>query len=68
MGKFVKKTNTGEGVKGKRVRTNSDDAGGISVSGKSKSAGGKSGVIRISGNPFEVSRSDKPNPTLGSWS
>ena len=64
------KTNTGEGGKGKRVRTTSYDAGGKSVSEKSKSVGGKclsenstggkSGVIRSSGNPFETSRRDKP--------
>ena len=35
--------NTGEGVKGKKVRTTSDDAGGKSVSEKSKSTGGKCG-------------------------
>jgi hypothetical protein len=65
----MEKTNTGEGGKGKRVRTTSDDPGGKSVS-ESKSAGGKcvgqnstggkSGVIPNSGNPFEVSRRDKP--------
>ena len=35
------KTNTGEGVKGKKVRTTSDDVGGKSVSENSKSTGGK---------------------------
>jgi hypothetical protein len=60
----------GEGGKGKRVRTTLDDAGGTSVSEKFKSAdgkcvgenstGGKSGVIRSSGNIFETSRRDKP--------
>jgi len=49
-------TNTGDGVKGKKVRTTSDDAGGKSVSEKSESTcgkcvsenstGGKSGVTR----------------------
>ena len=70
MGKRAEKTNTGEGGKGKRVRTTSDETGGKSVSEKSKSTGGKcvsenstggkSGVIRSSGNPFETSRRDKP--------
>jgi len=63
-------TNTGEGVKGKKVRTTSDDAGGKSVSEKSKSTGGKcvsenstggkSGTTRTSNNTFEASRSEKP--------
>ena len=54
--------NTGEGGKGKRVRTTSEDTGGKSVSEKSKSTGGKcvsanstggkSGVIWSSGNPL----------------
>ncbi len=69
MGKRAQRTNTGEGGKGKRVRTTSDDAGGKSVSDKSESVGGKcvsenstggkSGVIRSSDNPFEESRRDK---------
>jgi hypothetical protein len=37
------KNNTGEGAKGKKARTISDDAGGKSVSEKSKSTGGKCG-------------------------
>ena len=41
MGKRNEKTNTGDGDKGKRVRTTSDDEGGKSVSEKSKSGGGK---------------------------
>jgi hypothetical protein len=70
MGKCDEKTNNGEGGKSKRVRTTSDEAGGKSVSEESKSAGGKcvgenstggkSGVIRSSGNPFETSRRDTP--------
>jgi hypothetical protein len=55
----------------KKVRTTSDDAGGKSVSEKSKSTvgkrvseknctGGKSGATRTSNNPFESSRSKKP--------
>ncbi len=39
------KTNTGEGVKGKKGRTVSDDAGGKSLSDTSTSAGVKSTVI-----------------------
>ena len=41
MRKRDEKTNTGEGVKGKRDRTTSDDVSGKSVSEKSKSVGGK---------------------------
>jgi hypothetical protein len=41
MGKRDGNTNTGEGVKGKKVRTTSDDVGGKSVSEKSKFTGGK---------------------------
>ena len=41
MGKRDERTNTGEGGKGKRVRTTSDETGGKSVSEKSKSVGGK---------------------------
>jgi hypothetical protein len=37
MGKRDEKTNTGEGVQDKRVRTTSDDTGDKSVSEKSKS-------------------------------
>jgi hypothetical protein len=54
----------------KKVRTTSDDAGGKSVSEKSKSTGGKcvkenytsgkSGATPTSNNPFEVSRSENP--------
>ena len=71
MGKRTEETNTGEGVKGKKVRTTSDDAGGKSVSEMSKSTGrkcvsenstfvgGKPGATRTSNNPFEASRSEK---------
>ena len=62
--------NTGEGVKGKKARTVSDDVGGKSVSEKSRSTGGKCvdenstgvkpGPTRTSNNPFEVSRSENP--------
>jgi hypothetical protein len=65
--------NTGEGVKGTKVRTTSDDAGGKSVIETSKSlggkcvsensTGGKSGATRTSNNPFEASRSGKPSHT-----
>ena len=41
MVKRSDKTNTGEGVKGKRGRTASDDAGGKSLSETSKSARGQ---------------------------
>ncbi len=37
MGNRDEKTNTGDGVKGNRVGTTSDDAGGTSVNEKSKS-------------------------------
>ena len=60
----------GEVDKIKKVRTTSDDAGGKSLSEKSKSTsgksvsekatGGKSGATRTSNNPFEASRSEKP--------
>ena len=70
MDNCASKTNTGEGVKDKEVRTTSDDAGGKSVSQKSKSVGakcvsenstgGKSGTTRNGSNPFETSRKDKP--------
>ena len=54
------KTNTGEGGKGKKGRTVSDDAGGKSLSDTSTSAGVKSTAIRTSVNIFEVSKRDKP--------
>jgi hypothetical protein len=41
MVKCAEKTNTGEGGKGKKVKATSDDAGGKSVSDKSKSMDGK---------------------------
>ncbi len=53
------KTNTGEGVRGKKGRTVSDDVGGKSLSDTSTSAGVKSTVIRASVNIFEVSKRDK---------
>ncbi len=69
MVKSNEKTNTGEGGKGKRGRTVSDDAGGKSLSETSKSVcgqcvgesstGAKSTVIRTSVNIFEVSKRDK---------
>ena len=49
------KTNTGEGVKGKKGSTVSDEAGGKSLSDTSTSAGVKSTVIRTSVNIFEAS-------------
>jgi len=65
----MKKTNTGEGDKGKRGRTVSDDTGGKSLSEKSmsvcgqcvgeNSTGAKSIVIRSSVNIFQVSKSEK---------
>ena len=68
MGKRAGNTNTGEGDKDKKVRTTSDDAGGKSVSEKSKSTGekcvsenstgGKPGATPTSRNPFEASRSE----------
>ena len=54
------KTNTGEGGKGKKGRTVSDDAGGKSLSDTSTSAGAKSTAIRTSVNIFEASKRDKP--------
>ena len=70
MVKRCGKTNTGEGVKGKKSRTVSDDAGGKSLSDTSTSARGqcvgesstgvKSTVIRTSVNIFESSKRDKP--------
>jgi len=60
MVKRSDKTNTGEGGKGKKGRTVSDDAGGKSLSDTSTSAGVKSTAIRTSVNIFEASKSDKP--------
>ncbi len=70
MKKRNEKTNTGEGVKGKRGRTVSDDTSGKSLSDTSTSSCGqcvgesstgvKSTVIRTSVNIFEVSKRDKP--------
>jgi hypothetical protein len=65
----LKKNEYWRGDKGKKVRTTSHDAGGKSVSEKSKSdtgakcvsensTSGKSGVTRYSVNPFETSRRD----------
>jgi hypothetical protein len=69
MVKSNEKTNTGEGDKGKRGRTVTDDAGvkSLSVTSKSvsrqcvgeSSTGVKSTVIRTSVNIFEVSNRDK---------
>ena len=69
MVKSNEKTNTGEGDKGKRVRTVSDDVGGKSLSETSKSVCGqcvgerstgvKSDVIWTSVNIFEESKRDK---------
>jgi hypothetical protein len=53
------KTNTGEGGKGKKGRTVSDDTGGKSLSDTSTSVGVKSTLIRTSVNIFEVSKRDK---------
>ncbi len=55
------KTNTEEGVKGKKGRTVSDDVGGKSLSDTSTSVGVKSTVIHTSVNKFEVSKRDKPS-------
>ena len=54
------KKNTGEGVKGKKGSTVSDEAGGKSLSDTCTSAGVKSTVIRTSVNIFETSKRDKP--------
>ncbi len=64
------KTNTGEGDKGKGVRTVSDDTGGKSLSDTStstrgqcvgeSSTGAKSTAIRTSVNIFEESKRDNP--------
>ena len=69
MKKRNEKSNTGEGDKGKKGRTASDDAGGKSLSDTSTSArgqcvgesstGAKSTVIHTSVNIFEVSKRDK---------
>ena len=59
MVKSSDKTNTGEGGKGKKGRTVSDDAGGKSLSDTSTSAGVKSTAIRTSVNIFETSKSDE---------
>jgi hypothetical protein len=70
-GRRDEKTNTGEGGKGKRTRTVSDDVGRKSVSEKSESTGGQcvsenstggksSGDIRNNTNIFETSRRDNP--------
>ena len=60
MVKRSDKTNTGEGGKGKKSRTVSDDSGGKSLSDTSTSAGVKSTAIRTSVNIFEASKRDKP--------
>ena len=60
MVKRSDKTNTGEGGKGKKSRTVSDDSGSKSLSDTSTSAGVKSTAIRTSVNIFEASKSDKP--------
>ena len=64
------KTNTGEGGKGKRGRTASDDVGGKSLTDTStstcgqcvgeRSTGAKSTGIHTSVNIFEESKRDKP--------
>ena len=54
------KTNTGEGDKGKKDRTVSDDVVGKSLSDTSTSVGVKSTVIRTSVNIFEASKRDNP--------
>ena len=59
-GKRHEKTNAGEVVKVKRFRTTPDDAGGKSVSEKSKSVVGKCGCVCVcvcvcvSGKSFKV--------------
>ena len=52
------KRDTGEGDKGKKGRTVSDDVGGKSLSDTSTSAGVKSTVIHTSVHIFEVSKRD----------
>jgi hypothetical protein len=59
MVKRSDKTNTGEGGKGKKGKTVTDDEGGKSLSDTSTSAGVKSTVIRTSVNIFETSKRDK---------
>jgi hypothetical protein len=59
MEKRSDKTNTGEGGKGKKGKTVSDDTGGKSLSDTSTSAGVKSTVIRTSVIIFESSKRDK---------
>ncbi len=69
MKKRNEKSNTGEGGKGKRGRTTSDDVGGKSLSDTSTSTrgqcvgeistGAKSTVICTSVNMFEVCKRDK---------
>ena len=64
--KCPEKRNTGQGGKGKKVRTTSDDSCGQSVSEKfestggkcvsEKSTGGKPGTTRSNRHPFETSR------------
>ena len=74
MVKSNEETNTGEGDKGKRDRTDSDDAGRKSLSETSKSAlgqcvgesstGVKSVSIRTSVNILEVSKRDRQSSIL----
>ncbi len=52
-------TNAGEGGKGKKSRTVSDDSGGKSLSDTSTSADVKSTVIHTSVNIFQASKRDK---------
>ena len=71
MGKSAEKTNTGEGDKGKRDMTVSDDEGDKSLSEKSKTVFGQCvgekstgvvihiNVIRSNANIFETSRKNK---------
>ncbi len=60
MVKRSDKTNTGEGGKGKKSKTVSNDSGGKSLSDTSTSAGVKSTATRTSVNIFESSKRDKP--------
>ncbi len=53
------KTNTGEGDRGEKFRTVSDDTGGKSLSDTSASAGVNSTVIHTNVNIFEVSKRHK---------
>jgi hypothetical protein len=59
MVKRSDKTNTGEGDKGKKGKTVSDDVGGKSLIDTSTSVGVKSTTIRTSVNIFESSKRDK---------